>query len=232
MVEINLKASPRKKGEKKEKSIPAVVYGPEIESRPIWIKAGEFIKAYQSAGESSLINLEIEKGKKDHLVLIYDVQIHPVKDRFLHVDFFQVQKGKKLEAEVDLEYIGEPPAVKEHGGIFLRNLTAIKIKCLPKDLPKKIEIDTSLLKNIEDCIYIKDIKMPEGVTVDLEPDTVIATIAAPRSEKELEELDEKVETDIDEIEEIGEKEKEEDGESAEGEEGRSEDGEEKSPSSR
>lgn len=213
MVEINLKALARKKGEKKEKSIPAVLYGPEIKSQPIWVKKGDFVKAYRNAGESSLINIEMEGDKKEHLALIYDVQPHPVRNDFLHIDFFQVKKGKKIEAEVEIEYVGESSAVKEQGGIFLKNLTELKIRCLPKDLPKKIQVDISSLKEIDDCIYIKDIDFPQGVTVDLEPTTAIANVVAPRSEKELEELDEKVEADIDEVEKVGgEKEAEEDGE--------------------
>lgn len=218
MNNLILKTKLRKKGEKKEKSIPAVIYGPEIESTLLWVEVNNFRKIYQESGESSLVEVEIEGDKKDHLSLIYDVQLDPVQGTYRHVDFFQVKKGKKIEAEIAIDYIGESPAVKEQGGIFLKNIDDLKIRCLPKDLPRKIEVDISNLENLEDCIYIKDIKLPEGVTIDLEDETVIAKVAAPRSEEELKELDEKVEADIDQVETVGDKEEKEEGESEQKEE--------------
>jgi large subunit ribosomal protein L25 len=104
-----------------------------------------------------------------------------------------------------LVFIGESPAVKEAGAILVKSIDNLEIRCLPKDLPKEIAVDISALKNIEDIIYVKDIKIPEGVEVLQSPETVVAIAEAPRTEEELKGLDEKVETDMDKVGDVEKK---------------------------
>jgi len=229
VAEIVLKAKKRQKSkENAQKNLmPAVLYGPEVkENKIIWVDKQRFRKIYNEVGESSLIDIEIEGEKIPQEVIIYDVQIDPVSNEYIHADFFKVKKGKKIETDVELEFIGESPAVKESGAILVKNINHLEVRCLPKDLPRKIEVDISTLKKIDEVIYIKDLSLPEGVESSWDIKTVVVMTEAPRTEEELKELDEKVETDMDKVGDVEEG-KEEEEEKEEGEEKDKKDTEEK-----
>jgi len=187
-----------KKG-RKEGLIPAVVYGHAVKSQSLWIDAFNFSKILKIAGESTIIELNVDNKKKRN-VIIYETQKDPVSEKFIHADFFQVRMDKEIETEVELVYIGESPAVKELGGVLIKNMDEVKVKCFPIDFPSEIKVDTAALKKFEDCIYIKDLKISSKIKVNLDPETVVALVSAPRSEEELEELEEKVEEDVTKVE--------------------------------
>ncbi|MCG2686709.1 50S ribosomal protein L25, partial [Candidatus Parcubacteria bacterium] len=148
---LSLKAQPRElKGRKTKKIkeqglIPAVVYGHGFKSKSIQVLALDFKKVFKEAGESSIINLEIE-GDKPIKVLVYDMQRHPLKDNLQHIDFYKIKEGEKIKVETGLKFIGEAPAVKELGGVLFNNLSEVEIECLPEDLIHEIEVDISVLK--------------------------------------------------------------------------------------
>ena len=205
MTKINLSSKTREvtgnkvKKYRKEGLIPAVIYGHKVEPKNLWVKLLDFERVYKKAGESTIIELEIEgKGKVN--VLIHDIQNNPVSDNLAHIDFFQVRMDEKIEADIQLEFVGEAPAVKELGGILLKNISEIKVSCLPADLPSKIEIDISVLKTFEDHIKVKDLKLSEKVKILLDSETTIAGAAPQRTEAEMAKLDEKVEEDVTKVE--------------------------------
>ncbi|HBR71634.1 MAG TPA: 50S ribosomal protein L25, partial [Candidatus Moranbacteria bacterium] len=99
-----------------------------------------------------------------------------------------------------LEFVGESPAVKENGGILVKNMDEVEVKCLPADLPSKFEINLSMLAKFEDHITVADIKVPQGVEILAEKEAVIALVIPPRTEEELASLDEKVEADVTKVE--------------------------------
>jgi large subunit ribosomal protein L25 len=195
---------------KKAGMIPAVFYGPKEKSTPISVKETEFKKVWKEAGESSIIVLK--NGTEEHEALIQDVDSHPVTDKTQHVDFYVIEKGKKLEVAVPLEFVGVAPAVKDLGGILVKVLHEMEIEALPKDLPHDIEVDISALTTLDSQILIKDLKLPAGVEAKLDPETVVAAIAVAKDEPE-----EAVVADISQIEVVGAKGKEE--EAGEGEAG-------------
>lgn len=187
-----------KKG-KQEGMIPAVIYGRGLETRSLWINDLDFSKMIKKSGESTIIELEVEK-EKAHNVIIHETQKDPISGKFIHVDFFQVRMDEAIQIEVELEYVGEAPAVKELGGVLVKNMDAVEVKCLPADLPSKIIVDISSLKTFEDHICIKDLDISDKVTLEADPETVVALVSEPRSEAELSELSEKVEADVTKVE--------------------------------
>lgn len=205
MEKTSLKANPRDVlGRKTNQGrrqglIPAVVYGRGVESANLWVNALDFSRFIKKSGESTMFSLEID-GKNDRNVIIYDIQRDPVTDKVIHIDFFQVRMDEKIETEVELEYIGQSPAVVELGGILVKNLDEIEVKCFPADLPSKIEVDISILKTFEDYIYVKDLKISNRVEIGLEPETVVALVSQPRTEEELAGLSGKVEEDVSKVE--------------------------------
>lgn len=205
MAEFTLQVKNREQAGKdlytmrKASSIPAVMYGHGTTPEMFWVQYLDFSKLYNKAGESSIIEIAPEKGKAMS-VIINDVQLDPLSNRFMHVDFFQVRMDEKLEAHIPIEFIGEAPAVREMGGILVKPVEEILVSCLPKDLPHSFVIDLSVLKTFENHIQIKDMNIPAGVEVLTDLETTIALVEAPRTEAEMAALDEKVETDVTKVE--------------------------------
>jgi large subunit ribosomal protein L25 len=165
-------------------TLPAVVYGHGVETRSVELDAREFEKAFRTAGESSLVDLAIDGGKPVK-VLIQDVQADPLRGRPLHADLREVKMTEKLDAEVVLKLVGEAPAVKELGGILVRSMDKIHVRCLPGDLVHEIEIDISGLKKFDDAVKVKHIVPPKGMELRANPEDVIVVINEPISEEEL-----------------------------------------------
>lgn len=161
--------------------MPAVFYGKKTASTSISILQKDFIKVWKSAGESSVVSL---KGGKEAVdVLIHDVSIDPVSDMPVHADFYVFEKGKKLEVEVPLEFVGVSPAVKDLSGNLIKVLHEIKVSAEPQNLPHVITVDISSLATFEDQILASDIKLPAGVTLAELPTEVVASVEEPRADE-------------------------------------------------
>jgi large subunit ribosomal protein L25 len=203
--EWNLSARSREKApksamnaERKSGNIAAVLYGHGGKATSLWIERLAFEKLYTGAGESSIIKIVVDGKGVDGL--IQDVSFDPIAHRAMHVDFLQVKMNEVLEAHVPIEFVGESPAVRELGGMFLKTLEEVAVSCLPKDLPQHLEVDISKLSTFEDSINVGDIVAPAGVKILTALDTVVATTEAPRSAEQLAALDEKVEADVTKVE--------------------------------
>lgn len=170
--------------------IPAVVYGHQAKNQNLLINYLAFVKVFAEAGESSLVNLKVDEAKPIK-ALIQDVQVDPLTRKVIHIDFHQVREDEEITAETPINFIGESPAIKEFGGVLVKNLDAIKIECLPKDLLHQIDVDLTRLEKIGDCIYIRDLQIPGAVKVLENISDPVVSIIEPRSQKELEELTEK-----------------------------------------
>jgi large subunit ribosomal protein L25 len=184
--------------------VPAVFYGPKSDSVSIAVSLPEFLKVWKEAGESTVIALHGLGEDKD--ALIQEVATNPVTERPEHVDFYIIEKGKKLVVSVPIEFAGEAEVEKENG-IVVKVLHEIEVEALPKDLPHEIKIDLSVLKTLEDQILIKDIKFPEGVETTLSPDEVVVAVSEAKDEPEPE--PEAIDMDSILVEEKGKKEEEE-----------------------
>jgi large subunit ribosomal protein L25 len=198
----------RKKGQ-----LPAVLYGPKEDAQSLFVLLKDFKKIWKEAGESTVIQLNLGKSKKE--VLIQDVVQDPVKDEPIHVDFYAVLMDKPIQAAIPLVFEGEPPAVKD-GGILVKVTHEIEVEALPKNLPHELSVDISVLNNFGDKISAKDIVLPNGVNLVSAGDEVVVLIEAPK-EEEAPPAEEKI--SFEEIEVAGAKEKEEEKEEEAGKEG-------------
>ncbi len=169
----------------KEGDIPAILYGKDVENIPLSVNQKEFEKILKEAGESTIINLIIEKdGKREaHPVLIYGIQEHYLTHKPIHIDFYQVKKGQKIKAHIPIEFIGEAPAVKILGGILVKNLDEIEVEGLPQDLPHIISVDISKLDTLESKISLKDLNISKKVKVFTSPETIVVSIVLPQEEE-------------------------------------------------
>lgn len=193
---------------RKAGKIPAVFYGKKEATTPISISQIDFLKVWKEAGESSVVTLVTPEGSKDSL--IQDIDLDPISGAPRHADFYVFDKTHKLEVELPIEFVGVSLAVKDLGGSLVKVMHELKIKALAKDLPHNIEVDISPLATFEDQILAGQLKLPEGVELDIDAEEVVALVSPPREEKE----EEAAPIDLDSIE-VEKKGKEETAEGAE-----------------
>lgn len=192
--------------------LPAVVYGQGSEAISVSFPYSMFEKLYREAGESSLIDFTIEGEKSEPVkVLVQEVQHNPVSQRISHVDLRQINMNKEMEAEVELNFVGESLAVKGLGGTLVKVQHHLAIKCLPKFLVHSINVDLSSLKTFTDVIRIKDLQMPEGLVALEKPEEAVAKVSAPLTEDELKAMDTAPAKKLEEIEVEKKGKKEEEG---------------------
>jgi len=198
---------------RKQSILPAVLYGPEIKNLSIKIDYKEFENIYKEAGESSLISLQVDDN--EFSVLIHEVKKDPLTGKFIHADFYQPILTEEVEATVSIVFEGEALAIKELGGTLVREISEIQVKALPQNLPHEIKVNIDGLKTFDDEILVKDLKLPENVKVQREPDEIVAVVIAPETEKIEEELEKPIEEKVEEVEEAEEKEEKEEKEKPE-----------------
>ena len=160
--------------------IPAVLYGPKEAPTSISIDGRQLESVWREAGETTVITLKGVGGDKD--TLIHDVQLHPLTSKILHADFYVLEKGKKIEISVPLEFIGEAPAEKL-GHIIVKALHEVEIEVAPAELPHNLEVDLSTLNNVGDHITADMIKLPASATLITHAEEIVASVTAFHEEK-------------------------------------------------
>ncbi len=166
---------------RKAGKMPAVFYGKKTESTPITIERKDFIKVWNAVGESGVVTIKTAKGTVDALINAVDVD--PVSDIPRHADFYVFEKGKKIEVDVPLEFVGVSPAVKDLGGSLVKTLHEIKVSADPQHIPHHIEVDISSLVDFQSQILAGDLVLPTGVVLVELPEEVVATAAAPKEDE-------------------------------------------------
>jgi len=136
------------------------------------------------AGESTIVTLETPSGKKD--TLIHEIAHNPRNGETIHADFLVVEANKPIKVDVPLEFVGEAPAEKA-GFMVIKVLHEIEVEALPKDLPHEIAVDLSTLIDLESRITVADVKLPAGVTTELDPEEVLVSVTEAGEEVKEEE---------------------------------------------
>ncbi|HWO07487.1 MAG TPA: 50S ribosomal protein L25 [Candidatus Paceibacterota bacterium] len=164
-------------------TMPAVLYGPKEDATAIAIDSQAFERLFKEAGETTIIKLKGVGDEKE--TLIHDVQWHPVTGKPLHADFYVLEKGKKIEINIPLEFIGQAPAEKA-GHIIVKALHEVEIEVAPAELPQHLEVDISKLENVGDHITAKEIKLPPSAELKTNPEEIVVSITEFVEEKPLE----------------------------------------------
>jgi large subunit ribosomal protein L25 len=164
--------------------VPAIFYGRSAENILLAIKNTELVKLHKERKDHAFIKLIIDDGgpkKIEKLSLIKELQVQPLTGKFYHADFYEVDITKRLTFEVSLNFTGKAIGV-ENGGELQRIKHEVKISCLPTDLPDHIEVDVSALE-IGHSIKVKDIIVPEGITLVDPADAAVVSVAAVKVAK-------------------------------------------------
>lgn len=162
--------------------VPAVVYGPKIDTMSLSLNRREFEHFMHNATVgSSLIDLAIE-GQKPISVIIKEIKHDELKGTVQHVDFWAVDMGHSLQTAIPITFVGSAEGERA-GGVVMHSLRELKVEARPKDLPEHIEVDLTSLA-VGDSLTVADLVAPKGVTLLDEPETVVASVTPPTVEAE------------------------------------------------
>lgn len=163
--------------------VPAVVYGKRLD-QPLHIAVQklELLRVYEQAWQSTAI--ELTGDGIDQLVLFHELQVHPVTDRLIHVDFLAVNKDEKVTAEVPVVLIGESPFEKQWLGTVQLVSDTIRVSAFPLDLPQNIQIDVSWLEHPGQVIHFGDVTLGDKVEIDEDLEQTLVTLVEFENDEE------------------------------------------------
>ena len=159
--------------------IPGIIYGHAREPLALAINTRDFEKLLEHiSAENTVIELAI--GGKTSRTLIREIQRHPFKREFLHIDFQELVAGELVTVRIPIVLVGTPEGVRLEGGVMDQTLRELEIEVDPVNMPNHIDVNVENLK-IGESIHLSDIALPNGVTAMAEGDTTIVVVSAPRA---------------------------------------------------
>ena len=191
MEQINLNVRIRKttgnspaRALRREGRIPAVLYGPKTEPILLSVDSKEFEQIVKKSTIGSvLLNLLIQNGDtKSRPAMVKELQTHPVTQRFLHVDFYEIDMQRRIRVMVPVVIKGKAKGVEE-GGLLQITSREIEVLCLPTEIPEAFEVDVTNL-DIGDAIHSGDIQATGNVEIIEEADVTVVSVLAPKVEVE------------------------------------------------
>ncbi len=165
---------------RKEGMVPANIYGPDFKSVSIKVGFKDFVKTFKVAKETGVVYITL--GKDEIPTLIKAIQIHPVNDTILHVDFRKIDLTKKVQTEVPVKVVGSSEAVAQKGGVLLIQSDMLQVEALPSNIPHEIEVDISIIKEIGGEIKVSDLKKSEKYEVKTPAEKVVVSVVAHKEE--------------------------------------------------
>ncbi len=160
--------------------LPANVYGKGLPSVAIDLEAREFNRNIKATGLRSMFELAIDGEKAARYVIIRGMTRKGGTGEPIHIDFFQVDPNRPINANVPLHLVGESPAVRDLAGTLIQSLDIVAVKCLPLAIPDSIPVDVTSINSFDASVTVADAQVPEGVEILTEGSIVVATVAPPR----------------------------------------------------
>jgi large subunit ribosomal protein L25 len=167
--------------------LAAVVYGHNTKPTALVLDRLEFQKVFLKSGRTHLVDLTVDSARSEK-VLVREIQTHPRRLGPTHVDFYAVSLEEKITVEVPVHLTGESAAVKRGDADILQPIHALRVECLPTDIPEAFEVDLTPLEEIESEVRVSDINVPKGVTVLVDADELVVKIVHKRELKVEEEI--------------------------------------------
>lgn len=188
MEDIVLTANPRQvtgkqvNAMRRSGKIPAVLYGKHLD-KPLNLQVDEksLKTVVAKAGHNRLIKLTLDTGAP-RLVLTREVQRNPLSGRIVHVDFQEVSMTEKITTDVPLVLVGTSPAVTRGEGLLIHGIDTVEIRVLPADLLPQIEVEVSVLNNLNQGIYVKDLKVSDKIEILTNGEEMIAKVVPVKEE--------------------------------------------------
>ena len=161
--------------------LPAVIYGPGAEPAAIQVNAREAARVLRYVQGAELVELTVDGEVRN--VLLQDLQRDSIRGDYLHADFYAVDMARTLHARIPVRLTGSSFAVVSLSGVLVRGVTDIEVQSLPGDLIPHVDIDLEVLKEIGEAIHVRDLQLPETITLLTDPDELVVRVTAPRTEE-------------------------------------------------
>jgi large subunit ribosomal protein L25 len=163
--------------------IPAILYGGGQPAVALSVSPSELQRALHAhAAGGILVSLRLPGEDEPRAAVVRDLQVDPVRDTLLHVDFQAVRMDEEISVEVPIHVVGEAAGVKEQNGVLALLMRTVEVSCLPALIPERIDIDVSPLR-IHDVLTVADLRLPEGVRVTTPAGQALVTVAPPMAEE-------------------------------------------------
>ena len=183
MEKVVLKASKREvtgkqvKALRRDGQLPAVIYGRHVEPIAISLEAHSTGLVFAKLTSSTLVTIDVDGT--EYAALVREKQRNYIKGNLTHIDFLAVDLTEKITTKVHLTFTGVSSAVKDYSAVLVHRMEQLEVECLPTDLPERILVDISTIKEIGNSIRVRDIALPENVAVleDADEIVIIATLA-------------------------------------------------------
>jgi large subunit ribosomal protein L25 len=190
MAEAGLKAVKREVLGKKTRFLrrqgqtPAHLFGHGVESLSLQCDTAELQHTIARKGTTRLLNITVDGEKEARSVFIREIQRDAVSGLLIHVDLYQVNKSEKIRVALPIIFIGTAPAMKQKNNIIEHIVNQLEVECLPDDLPPQIEVDLSVLAEVNQAVAVRDIQMKPGVVIIAPPDQLVVKVTQVAEEKE------------------------------------------------
>ncbi len=160
--------------------IPAIYYGPTVESRAIWVDEKGLTEQIRKHGRHGMFYIRIGDGEPQQ-VMLKEVQEDALKPgRIVHVDLYHVVADRPVDTVLPLEFEGEPVGVKQGGALQIQT-DEVEVRGLPHQLPSRITVSVAHL-DVGDHLYVRDLPLPEGLELLTDPDELVLTILEVRKD--------------------------------------------------
>lgn len=170
----------RSKRLRREGVLPGNIYGRGLDSVAVQLPRREAETLLSEHGLNSLIELAVEGESGERPVIVRQVQRHPLSREVLHLDFYQVDLARTIQANVPVTLVGEAPAVQTYQGVLITGLDHVLVEALPAEMPSHFELSVDSLKELESQVTVADLAVEAGVRIMSEPEIMLARIARPR----------------------------------------------------
>ena len=160
--------------------IPAVLYGLK-DNLSFSVCADNLKDILTAKGQNALIDLNLE-GNKKRKVILKEFQSHPLKERWVHVDFLEVDVAKPVKVNVDVHLIGKS-AGEKMGGLVHQVLKSIHVECLPTDIPQSVDLDVTAVE-LGQVLHVSDLSIPDKVKILHEPNEAIVSVHLEKVKEE------------------------------------------------
>ena len=192
MEKVVLKAAKRDVTGKQVKALrragllPAVIYGRHVEPISISLDAHATGLVFAKLTSSTLVTINVDGT--EYAALVREKQRNYIKGVLTHIDFLAVDLTEKIRTKVRLTFVGVSSAVKDFSAVLVHRMDALEVECLPTDLPERITVDISSLKEIGNSIRVRDIPIPDAERIvlldDVDEIVIIATLAKEEAVEE------------------------------------------------
>jgi large subunit ribosomal protein L25 len=165
---------------RRDGTLPANIYGRGLESIAVELPARQAREMLIAHGRDTLIELQVAGESKPRPVVVRSFQRHPVTREVLHLDFFQVDLNRAIQATIPVHVTGEAPAVHTYQGVLLHGADSVQVESLPGDLPEALEVSIDGLDELDTQVTVADLVAPAGVRIISDSELMLARVARPR----------------------------------------------------